>query len=89
MLWFHFIFLKQRVAIARAMVNNPAILLADEPTGALDVKTSEEIMEVFSMLHQKGITVIIITHDMDVASKCERIVEISDGNVLKDEAGSY
>ena len=73
---------KQRVAIARAMINNPGILLADEPTGALDVKTSEEIMGVFKKLNKQGTTVIIITHDMEVAAECDRIVEISDGKIL-------
>lgn len=73
---------KQRVAIARAMVNNPGILLADEPTGALDVKTSEEIMNVFKQLNEKGTTVIIITHDMEVAAACDRIIEISDGRII-------
>ena len=72
---------KQRVAIARAIVNNPSILLADEPTGALDVKTSAEIMGVFKELNEQGITVIIITHDMEVAEGCERVIEISDGKI--------
>lgn len=72
---------KQRVAIARAIVNNPGILLADEPTGALDVKTSSEMMEVFKELNKQGITVIIITHDMEVAQACGRVVEISDGKI--------
>lgn len=70
------------MAIARAMVNNPGILLADEPTGALDVKTSEEIMNVFKQLNEKGTTVIIITHDMEVAAACDRIIEISDGRII-------
>ena len=73
---------KQRVAIARAMINNPGILLADEPTGALDVQTSEEILGVFKKLNKQGTTVIIITHDMEVAAECDRIVEISDGKIL-------
>lgn len=73
---------KQRVAIARAMINHPGILLADEPTGALDVKTSEEIMDVFKKLNEQGTTVIIITHDMEVAAKCDRVIEISDGRIL-------
>lgn len=73
---------KQRVAIARAIVNNPSILLADEPTGALDVKTSAEMMEVFKELNKQGITVIIITHDMEVAEACGRVVEISDGRIV-------
>ena len=74
---------KQRVAIARAIVNNPSILLADEPTGALDVKTSAEIMGVFKELNEQGITIIIITHDMEVAEGCERVIEISDGQICK------
>ena len=69
------------MAIARAIVNNPSILLADEPTGALDVKTSHEIMGVFRELNEQGMTVIIITHDMEVADACERVIEISDGRI--------
>ncbi len=73
---------KQRVAIARAIVNNPGILLADEPTGALDVKTSAEMLGVFKELNEQGITVIIITHDMEVANACGRVIEISDGRII-------
>lgn len=73
---------KQRVAIARAMINNPKVLLADEPTGALDVKTSLEIMNVFKQLNAKGTTVIIITHDMEVANECNRVIEIRDGKIV-------
>lgn len=73
---------KQRVAIARAMINNPKILLADEPTGALDVKMSAEIMSIFEKLNKQGTTVIIITHDMEIAKKCGRIIEISDGRII-------
>ena len=73
---------KQRVAIARALVNNPAFLLADEPTGALDSKTSGEIMDVFGKLNQGGKTVIIVTHDMEVAARCGRVIEISDGEIV-------
>lgn len=73
---------KQRVAIARAMINNPKVLLADEPTGALDVKTSLEIMNVFKKLNAKGTTVIIITHDMEVANECNKVIEICDGNIV-------
>ena len=73
---------KQRVAIARAMINNPSVLLADEPTGALDVKTTDEIMKVFRNLNRNGTTVIIITHDMEVAGMCDRIIEISDGKII-------
>ena len=73
---------QQRVAIARALVNNPAFLLADEPTGALDSKTSGEIMDVFEKLNQGGKTVIIVTHDMEVAARCGRVIEISDGEIV-------
>ena len=72
---------KQRVAIARAIVNNPKLLLADEPTGALDVNTSVEIMKEFIRLNEEGMTIVIITHDMDVANGCQRVVEISDGEI--------
>ena len=73
---------KQRVAIARAIVNDPAMILADEPTGALDTKTSAEIMELFRTLNETGRTVIIVTHDPKVAEQCERVIEISDGEIL-------
>ena len=73
---------KQRVAIARALVNNPTFLLADEPTGALDSKTSGEIMDVFEKLNQGGKTVIIVTHDMEVAARCGRVIESSDGEIV-------
>jgi len=73
---------KQRVAIARAIVNEPSMILADEPTGALDTKTSEEIMELFRTLNETGRTVIIVTHDPKVAEQCGRVIEISDGEIL-------
>lgn len=73
---------KQRVAIARAIVHAPSVLLADEPTGALDTKTAGEIMDVFKQLHEQGKTVIIVTHDMGVAHQCDRIIEISDGTIV-------
>ena len=76
---------KQRVAIARAIVNEPSVILADEPTGALDSRTAAEIMDVFKELHKRGKTVIIVTHDMGVAEQCERIIEISDGNIVHTE----
>lgn len=74
---------KQRVAIARAMITEPKILLADEPTGALDEKTSEEIMNAMRLMSKKGVTVIIVTHDMSVANQCERIIEIKDGCIYE------
>lgn len=73
---------KQRVAIARAIVNEPEILIADEPTGALDTKTSEEIMKLFKGLNEQNRTVIIVTHDPTVAEECQRVIEISDGRTL-------
>lgn len=73
---------KQRVAIARALVNEPAMILADEPTGALDSKTAAEIMELFKALNEQGRTVIIVTHDASVARQCGRVIEISDGRVV-------
>lgn len=73
---------KQRVAIARAIVNEPSMILADEPTGALDTKTSAEVMALFKSLNEQGRTVIIVTHDPKVAEKCDRIIEISDGMIV-------
>lgn len=73
---------KQRVAIARAIVNNPDIILADEPTGALDTNTSAEIMKLFKQLNEDGKTVIIITHDPNVAQQCKRTITISDGKII-------
>ena len=73
---------KQRVAIARAIVNEPSIILADEPTGALDSKTSAEIMELFKSLNEQGRTVVIVTHDPKVAEQCSRLIEICDGRII-------
>lgn len=73
---------KQRVAIARAIANEPSLILADEPTGALDSKTTEEIMKVFRGLNEQGRTIIIVTHDPAVAEQCGRVIEISDGRIL-------
>jgi putative ABC transport system ATP-binding protein len=75
---------RQRVAIARALVNNPSILLADEPTGNLDSKTGEEIMIVFERLHQSGNTIVLVTHEADIAAHAHRVVSIRDGQVEKD-----
>ena len=74
---------KQRVAIARAIVNEPSMILADEPTGALDSKTSAEIMELFKSLNDQGRTVVIVTHDPKVAEQCGRVIEISDGRIVQ------
>jgi len=76
---------QQRVAIARALVTNPAILLADEPTGNLDSRTSEEIMGIFQQLNEEGKTVVLITHEPDIAQHAKRIVHVRDGRIQKDE----
>ncbi|SFU50896.1 putative ABC transport system ATP-binding protein [Alicyclobacillus macrosporangiidus] len=78
---------KQRVAIARALVNKPAILLADEPTGALDTRTGREIMGIFTELHQRGVTIVVITHDPGVASFAQRILHMLDGRLVGEERG--
>ena len=74
---------KQRVAIARALINNPSIILADEPTGALDTKTSKLIMNQLEKINKSGTTVIIVTHDLEVASYADRIIEVKDGEIKK------
>jgi putative ABC transport system ATP-binding protein len=76
---------RQRVAIARALVNNPSILLADEPTGNLDSKTGNEIMGVFSRLHEAGNTIVLVTHEADIAAYAHRVVHLRDGQIEKDE----
>jgi len=76
---------KQRAAIARALVNNPLIILADEPTGNLDTKTGEEIMKIFYKLHQQGNTVIMVTHELEIARHARRIIHLRDGLIEKDE----
>ena len=76
---------EQRVAIARAMVNHPKILLADEPTGALDSKSGEQIMELFDSLNEEGVTIVMITHDPKIAAKAKRIVRIIDGEIYEGE----
>lgn len=76
---------RQRVAIARALVNNPSIILADEPTGNLDTKTSEEIMSIFGDIQKQGNTVILVTHEEDIAAYAHRIVRLRDGKIERDE----
>lgn len=76
---------RQRVAIARAIVNSPSIILADEPTGALDSETSKNIMDLFKKLNEIGLTIIVVTHDPNVANYCSRIITISDGKIIKNE----
>lgn len=70
---------QQRVAIARALINNPLIILADEPTGNLDSKTGQEILEIFSFIHKEGTTIIMVTHEIEIAKKAEKIITIKDG----------
>jgi putative ABC transport system ATP-binding protein len=76
---------RQRVAIARALVNRPSILLADEPTGALDTATGTEIMGLFERLHEAGNTIVLVTHEFDIANQAHRVIHIRDGKVESDE----
>lgn len=76
---------RQRVAIARALANEPPLILADEPTGNLDTAASIEIMEIFSELHKAGATVIVVTHEENIAAFTDRIIHFSDGQIIKDE----
>ena len=76
---------KQRVAIARALASDPKVLLADEPTGALDSKTSYEVMELIQEINDEGKTILCVTHELDIAHMCRRIVHLKDGLILKDE----
>ena len=76
---------RQRVAVARALVTHPALILADEPTGNLDTATSEEVMKLFDAIHRKGNTVLLVTHEEDVARHARRIVRLRDGKIESDE----
>ena len=73
---------QQRVAIARALVNNPTLILADEPTGNLDTHSSAEIMSIFRQLHQEGKTIVLITHEVDIAAQTQRIIRLQDGRII-------
>ncbi|MEB3161115.1 MAG: ATP-binding cassette domain-containing protein, partial [Synechocystis sp.] len=77
---------QQRVAIARAIVNEPLLILADEPTGALDSQTTEEVLAIFEQLHQSGITIVVVTHEADVAQHSQRIIAFQDGKIIQDNA---
>jgi putative ABC transport system ATP-binding protein len=76
---------QQRVSIARALVNDPVLLLADEPTGALDSSTTQQIMKLFCDLHDSGMTVVIVTHDPNIATYAKRVVRFQDGSIVSDE----
>ncbi len=76
---------RQRVAIARALVNEPSLLLADEPTGNLDSKTGQEILSLFNKIHSQGNTIIMVTHDRDIAARAHRVIHLKDGRIIQDE----
>ena len=78
---------RQRVAIARALINEPPILIADEPTGNLDTKSSKEIMDIFCQLNQQGRTIIMVTHEPDIAAYANRVIQVRDGKIVRDDSG--
>ncbi len=78
---------QQRVAVARALVNDPDLILADEPTGSLDTRTGQEILDLFHKLNQEGRTVVVVTHDREVAARAHRVIEVRDGIISRDEGG--
>ena len=77
---------QQRVAVARALAGEPSLLLADEPTGALDSKTGQEVLEMFDELNRSGVTLVIVTHDHGVAQRAQRVIEMRDGKIIRDGA---
>jgi putative ABC transport system ATP-binding protein len=79
---------QQRVAIARALVNNPPLLLADEPTGNLDSRSGEDILNILIQLNQQGVTIVIVTHDRDVAARCKRVITLKDGRIVNDQVNA-
>ncbi len=80
---------RQRAALARALVTNPSIILADEPTGNLDSKSEEEVLSIFKELNNKGVTIVMVTHEDNIATHCKRIIRFRDGKIIKDEVTDY